>query len=129
MQNDLRTLRDTLVANLNALEADSTLTQRQCQRLTEITQAANSLSDAIDKYYAAPSNRHDPRYRLMYAARTPLAMIHMATYLLGVYHERQSETFTLEQRTQVRMIDECGRRIVIEVERLWAQMEIEQSRV
>lgn len=125
---DLRVLRDTILSNCTALLADPTLTDRQRQRMDEIQRASKSLSEAIDEYYGHVNGR-DPRYRLMYAVRTPLAMIHLATYLLGVYHERSTEPFTNHQRTCIRSIDESGRRIVIEVERLWAEMLAERNQV
>lgn len=125
---DLRALRDIIVTNCAALLADPTLTERQRQRLDEIHRASRNLSQAIDEYYGRV-NGYDPRYRLMYAVRTPLAMIHLATYLLGVYHERNTEPFTTQQRACIRSIDESGRRIVIEVERLWAEMLAERDQV
>jgi len=127
MPTDLRALRDNLMANLGALLNDLTLTERQRDRIHEIHRSSVLISQAVDSYYSASANGHDPRYYLMYAARTPLAAIHLSTYLLGVYHERQSDPCSIDQRASIRAIDDCSRKFVIEVERLWAEMQSEQQ--
>lgn len=127
MPTDLRALRDNLMANLGALLNDLTLTERQRQRVHDIHRSSMLVSQAVDSYYAASPNGHDPRYYLMYAARPPLAAIHLSTYLLGVYHERKSDPYTIDQRACIRAIDDCSRKFVIEVERLWAEMQIDHQ--
>ena len=99
--------------------------QRQC--LKEMQVALTAVSKAVESYYKALDNgitphRHDPRYHLMYAARTPLAMMHMSAYLLFAYHDHEMATLTPHQHEQVRHIDQTGRKMVIEIERLWADM-------
>lgn len=126
MTNDLRHLSDELQQGCTSLLSDKLIaSQQKC--LKEMQQALAAVSKAVDSYYtaledSAPPQRHDPRYHLMYAARTPLAMMHMSAYLLFAYHDHEMAELTPVQHEQVRQIDQTGRKMVIEIERLWADM-------
>ncbi len=131
---EIRQLRDDLVRGYEALrhERFGVLTERQGKRLNEVRLAVNHLSYAVDAFVLAcetpgVEHPHDPRYRLMYAARTPLEMILTSTYLLSIYHLRGAEVFSADQRECVWLIERSGRKMVVEIERLWADMMAEQA--
>lgn len=131
---EIRQLRDDLVRGYEALrhEQFGILTERQRKRLNEIRLAVNYVSHAVDTFVLACENPeverpHDPRYRLMYAARTPLEMVLTSTYLLSIYHLRGAEVFSPDQRECVWLIERSGRKLVVEIERLWADMMAEQA--
>ena len=131
MTNDLRQLSDELKNGCGLLMQDKLIPlQQQC--VNEIQTALTLVSKAVSSYYSALDetenhNGHDARYRLMYAARTPLAMMHQATYLLFAYHNHEVAALTPTQSEQIRQIDQAGRKMVIEIERLWSEMLFEQT--
>lgn len=131
---EIRQLRADLVRGYEALrhERFGVLTERQRKRLNEIRLAVNYVSHAVDAFVLAcetpeVTRSHDPRYRLMYAARTPLEMVLTSTYLLSIYHLRGAEVFSPDQRECVWLIERSGRKMVVEIERLWADMMAEQA--
>jgi hypothetical protein len=130
---ELRRLRDDLSRGYDAVirERFGKLTERQKRLLEEIRQAVNLASDAIDAYAAVAENPRskwlsDPRYRLMYAARTPLEMVLLGVYLINVYHVREIEPLNPDQHEAIALMERSGRRMVIEIERLWNEMQTEQ---
>jgi hypothetical protein len=131
---EIRRLRDDLVQGYEALQHErfGVLTERQRKRLNEIRLAVNYVSHAVDSFalaYEMPEvdRVYDPRYRLMYAARTPLEMILTGTYLLSIYHLRGAEVFAADQRECVWLMERSGRRMVVEIERLWADLLADQA--
>jgi hypothetical protein len=134
MMAELRQLRDDMVRGYEALRSErfGILTERQRKRLNEIRLAVSYVAHAVDEYCTAYEAPHvvvtyDPRYRLMYAARTPLEMVLTSAYLLSIYHLRGAEVFTTDQRECVWLMERSGRKMVVEIERLWADMMVEQS--
>lgn len=130
---ELRRLRDDLSRGYDAVvrERFGQLTERQKRLLEEIRQAVNLASDAIDAYTAVAENPRsrwlsDPRYRLMYAARTPLEMVLLGVYLVNVYHVREIEILNPDQHEAIWLVERSSRRMVIEIERLWGEMQAER---
>lgn len=132
---DLIRLRDDVQRAYDALvrERFGVLTPRQRQRLDEITLPMQKIRQAVDEYYeglntSAPLPSSDPRYRLMYAARTPMEMILQCAYFLHINHMRKNEVLNQDQIEAVWLMERSGRRLVLEIERLWAEMRAEQSK-
>src|SRR5690554_4538979 len=99
--------------------ANGTLNERQVERVREIRVCLLDLEDTISLYETPTRhNGTDPRIRLIYAARTRLAMVEMATRLLLVAHLRQNEPLKPEQHLSVRLIEAAARRLHHETERL-----------
>ncbi len=99
--------------------------------MEEIRQAVHLTSDAIDAYAAVAEHPrakwlNDPRYRLMYAARTPLEMVLLGVYLVNVYHVREIEILNPDQHEALWLVERSARRMVIEIERLWNEMQTER---
>ena len=131
---ELSRLRDDLQRAYDALlgERFGALTARQRQRLGEITLPMQKVSSAVDEYESQMgmpnrSDVRDPRYRLMYAARTPMEMILQCAYFLHINHMRKNEPLNHDQIEAVWLMERSGRRFVLEIERLWADMRAEQS--
>ena len=131
---ELTRLRDDIQRAYDALirERFGTLTPRQRQRLDEITLPMQSVSRAVDEYEnwkTMPDilRANDPRYRLMYAARTPMEMVLQCAYFLHINHMRKNEVLNHDQIESVWLMERSGRRLVLEIERLWAEMRTEQS--
>jgi len=132
---DLIRLRDDVQRAYDALvrERFGTITPRQRQRLDEITLPMQKIREAVDEYYdglntSTPLRSSDPRYRLMYAARTPMEMILQCAYFLHINHMRKNEVLNHDQIEAVWLMERSGRRLVLEIERLWAEMRAEQSK-
>ncbi len=132
--SDLIRLRDDIKRAYDALvrERFGVLTARQRQRLDEIVLPMQKVAEAVDEYGSeleAPESLHvnDPRYRLMYAARTPMEMILQCAYFLHINHMRKNEVLNQDQIEAVWLMERSGRRLVLEIERLWAEMRAEQS--
>ncbi|MBI1277799.1 MAG: hypothetical protein GC179_06690 [Anaerolineaceae bacterium] len=130
--SDLVRLRDDIKRAYDALvrERFGVLTLRQRQRLDEIVLPIQKVTEAVDQYGTeldAPEvlRVNDPRYRLMYAARTPMEMILQCAYFLHINHMRKNEPLNQEQIEAVWLMERSGRRLVLEIERLWAQMRVE----
>ncbi len=131
---DLVRLRNDIQRGYDALmrERFGILTPRQHQRLDEITLPMQKVTEAVDEYVDgmdAPNvlRVSDPRYRLMYAARTPMEMVLQCAYFLHINHMRKNEVLNHDQIEAVWLMERSGRRLVLEIERLWAQMRTEQS--
>jgi len=129
---ELPRLRDDIQRAYDALirERFGALTARQRQRLDEITQPMQSVSRAVDEYQNwvdMPEilRSSDPRYRLMYAARTPMEMVLQCAYFLHINHMRKNEVLNHDQIEAVWLMERSGRRLVLEIERLWAEMRAE----
>ncbi len=130
--NDLIRLRDDIKRAYDALvrERFGVLTPRQRLRLDEIVLPMQKVAEAVDEYGAAleaPQSLrvNDPRYRLMYAARTPMEMILQCAYFLHINHMRKNEVLNQDQIEAVWLMERSGRRLVLEIERLWAEMRAE----
>jgi len=131
---ELARLRDDIQRAYDALirERFGTITSRQRQRLDEITLPTQKVSEAVDEYATwvdmpdilRPS---DPRYRLMYTARTPMEMVLQCAYFLHINHMRKNEPLNHDQIEAVWLLERSGRRLVLEIERLWAEMREEQT--
>ena len=131
---ELPRLRDDIQRAYDALtrERFGLLTPRQRQRLDEITLPMQKVSGAVDEYEnwrsMADSLRiGDARYRLMYAARTPMEMVLQCAYFLHINHMRKNEPLNHDQIEAVWLMERSGRRLVLEVERLWAEMREDQT--
>ncbi|MEP6987203.1 MAG: hypothetical protein ABI970_16470 [Chloroflexota bacterium] len=131
---ELSRLRDDIQRAYDALirERFGLLTPRQRQRLDEITVPMQKVSSAVDEYekWRSMSNSlriGDARYRLMYAARTPMEMVLQCAYFLHINHMRKNELLNQDQIEAVWLMERSGRRLVLEIERLWAEMRAEQS--
>jgi hypothetical protein len=131
---ELIRLRDDIQKGYDALvrERFGILTPRQHQRLGEIALPMKKVAEAVDEYEAGLDTPDkvqlsDPRYRLMYAARTPMEMILQCAYFLHINHMRKNEVLNQDQIEAVWLMERSGRRLVLEIERLWAQMRAEQS--
>lgn len=131
---DLIRLRDDIQRGYDALirERFGVITARQRQRLGEIELPMQKVAEAVDEYETGhdspqPLEGSDPRYRLMYAARTPMEMILQCAYFLHINHMRKNEVLNHDQIEAVWLMERSGRRLVLEVERLWAQMRSEQT--
>lgn len=129
---DLNRLRDDIQRAYDALvrERFGTLTPRQRQRLDEITLPLSKVIEAVNEYQTsldAPDalRLHDPRYRLMYAARTPMEMVLQCAYFLHINHMRKNDPLNQDQIEAVWLMERSGRRLVLEIERLWAAMRAE----
>ena len=132
--NDLFRLRDDIQRAYDALvrERFGVITPRQRQRLDEIVVPMQKVSEAVDEYHDGLDmpdalRVSDPRYRLMYAARTPMEMVLQCAYFLHINHMRKNEVLNQDQIESVWLMERSGRRLVLEIERLWAQMRAEQS--
>lgn len=130
---ELSRLRDDIHRAYDALirERFGTITSRQRQRLDEITLPMQKVSGAVDEYdhwVDMPDilRVSDPRYRLMYAARTPMEMVLQCAYFLHINHMRKNEPLNHDQIEAVWLMERSGRRLVLEIERLWAEMRAEQ---
>ena len=131
---ELSRLRDDLQRAYDSLsdERFGTLTPRQRQRLGEITLPMQKVSSAVNEYQNSLGTSNafgtrDPRYRLMYAARTPMEMILQCAYFLHINHMRKNEPLNHDQIEAVWVMERSGRRFVLEIERLWANMRAKQS--
>ena len=131
---DLVRLRDDIRRAYDALvrERFGTLTPRQSQRLDEIVLPMQKVTEAVDEYETVSDSPdalrvNDPRYHLMYAARTPMEMVLQCAYFLHINHMRKNEVLNQDQIEAVWLMERSGRRLVLEIERLWAQMRTEQS--
>ena len=129
---ELPRLRDDIQRAYDALihERFGTLTARQRQRLDEITLPMQKVTAAVNEYsngLDAPDalRASDPRYRLMYAARTPMEMVLQCAYFLHINHMRKNEVLNHDQIEFVWLMERSGRRLVLEIERLWAEMRAE----
>jgi hypothetical protein len=127
LRDDIQRAYDTL-----SRERFGTLTQRQRQRLDEITLSMQKVSGAVDEYEnrldrSDSLRMADPRYRLMYAARTPMEMVLQCAYFLHINHMRKNEPLNHDQIEAVWLMERSGRRLVLEIERLWAEMREEQT--
>jgi hypothetical protein len=127
LQEDIQRAYDTLIS-----ERFGAITPRQRQRLEEITLPMQKVSEAVNDYKqrknaARPQMADDPRYRLMYAARTPMEMILQCAYFLHINHMRKNELLNHDQIEAVWLMERSGRRLVLEIEHLWAEMRAEQS--
>jgi signal transduction histidine kinase len=103
------------------------LTPKQRQRITEIIRSAQDVRNRINHFdiaQAIPEIRGeaDPRVTLLYATRTPLTMVEMATRLLIVAHLKRTEPLTPNQYDLVQSIADFARQIIYETERLWEEM-------
>lgn len=130
----LTRLRMELERGYDALihEQFGTLTARQRQRLEEIRLPVHYIKRTVDDYNIAvdmaPDMRVlDPRYRLLYGTRTPLEMVLQCSYFLIIHHIRRSERMNPDQVEAVHLMERSGRKLVQEVERLWAEMQTEQQ--
>jgi hypothetical protein len=133
--NELVLYRDDMLRGYDFLlrQANEALSLRQMQRLREIWTVVLILSNAVDDYVAAKRHRRysdefDPRYRLMYASRTPLQMIRICTHLLIVNHVQQIDRLSPAQWEAVQLMEQAERALVNCLERLWAEMKHEQER-
>jgi hypothetical protein len=133
---DLVRLRDDIQRAYDALvkERFGVLTPRQRQRLDEIVLPIQKVTEAVDEYkngLDAPDSLRvsDPRYRLMYAARTPMEMVLQCAYFLHINHMRKNEVLNQDQIEAVWLMERSGRRLVLEIERLWAQMRAEAQHI
>jgi hypothetical protein len=131
---ELPRLRDDIQRAYDSLNSErfGTLTPRQRQRLGEITLPMQKVSSAVDEYENRVDMPNtfgatDPRYRLMYAARTPMEMVLQCAYFLHINHMRKNEPLNQDQIEAVWLMERSGRRLVLEIERLWAAMRAEQS--
>ena len=131
---ELSRLRDDLQRAYDSLSGErfGTLTPRQRQRLGEITLPMQKVSSAVNEYESRVDTSNafgtiDPRYRLMYAARTPMEMILQCAYFLHINHMLKNEPLNHDQIEAVWLMERSGRRFVLEIERLWADMRAEQS--
>ena len=131
---DLVRLRDDIQRGYDALvrERFGVLTPRQQQRLNEIILPIQKVREAVDEYRVsldAPAalGLADPRYRLMYAIRTAMEMVLQCAYFLHINHMRKHEVMNHDQIEAVWLMERSGRRLLLEVERLWTQMRSEQS--
>lgn len=129
---DLNRLRDDIQRAYDALvrERFGTLTPRQRQRLDEIALPMRKVIDAVNEYHTyldSPDYLHtyDPRYRLMYAARTPMEMVLQCAYFLHINHMRKNDPLNQDQIEAVWLMERSGRRLVLEIEHLWAAMRAE----
>ena len=127
LRDDIQRAYDTLIH-----ERFGTITPRQRQRLDEITLPMQKVSGAVDEYEKwlnMPDSLRtgDARYRLMYAARTPMEMVLQCAYFLHINHMRKNEPLNHDQIESVWLMERSGRRLVLEIERLWADMRAEQS--
>ena len=114
---DLARLRDDIQRAYDALirERFGSITPRQRQRLDEITLPMEKVSGAVDEYaqwvdmpdVLRPS---DPRYRLMYTARTPMEMVLQCAYFLHINHMRKNEPLNQDQIEAVWLMERSGRR-------------------
>jgi hypothetical protein len=114
-----------------ASEIHGELTERQRARVAEIHACVGDLTNTLSLYEVAsavPEMSHgDPRARLVYAARTPLAMIEMATRLLTVAHLRQGETLTYQQQKLVMAIEAAAHKMIEETEGLWRSAQVKKE--
>lgn len=129
---DITRLRDDIRRAYDALAEQrfGTLTSRQAQRLGEIDYSIEKVVEAIDQYQQANEfpgtlQNADPRYRLMYAARTPMEMILQCAYFLHINSMRKTEPLNHDQLEAVWLLERSGRKLVLEIERLWAAMRVE----
>ena len=127
LRDDIQRAYDTLIH-----ERFGTITPRQRQRLDEITLPMQKVSGAVDEYEKwlnMPDSLRtgDARYRLMYAARTPMEMVLQCAYFLHINHMRKNEPLNQDQIEAVWLMERSGRRLVLEIERLWAEMRAEQT--
>ena len=125
LRDDIRRAYDALIR-----ERFGSLTPRQRQRLDEITLPLQKVSGAVDEYESwldMPDayRAADSRSRLMYAARTPLEMILQCAYFLHINHMRKIELLNQDQIEAVWLMERSGRRLVLEIERLWTAMRAE----
>jgi hypothetical protein len=131
---DVTKLCADIVRGYDALirERFGALTDRQRQRLHEINQPVEYVKKAVSEYESAlempPALRTlDPRYRLLYGTRTSLEMILQCSYFLMIHHMRKTEPLNPDQMEAVYLMERCGRKMVHEVERLWAELKAEQQ--
>lgn len=131
---ELARLRDDVQRAYEALirERFGGLTPRQRQRLEEISLPIQKVMEAINEYKHGMDipdglRAFDPRYRLMYAARTPMEMVLQCAYFLHINHMRKNEPMNQDQIEAVWLMERSGRRMVLEIERLWAEMRTEQA--
>ncbi len=129
---DITRLRDDIRRAYDALadQRFGTLTSRQAQRLGEIDYSIEKVVEAIDQYqqsneFPGTLQNADPRYRLMYAARTPMEMILQCAYFLHINSMRKTEPLNHDQLEAVWLLERSGRKLVLEIERLWAAMRVE----
>ena len=113
LRDDIQRAYDTLIH-----ERFGTITPRQRQRLDEITLPMQKVSGAVDEYEKwlnMPDSLRtgDARYRLMYAARTPMEMVLQCAYFLHINHMRKNELLNQDQIEAVWLMERSGRRLVL----------------
>jgi hypothetical protein len=113
-------------------ERFGTLTARQRQRLEEIRLPVHYVKHAVDDYemvaaIASDLRPTDPRYRLLYGARTPLEMVLQCSYFLLTHHMRRTERMNPDQVEAVHLMERSGRKLIQLVEHLWVEMRTEQQ--
>lgn len=126
--------RDDIVHGYDFLlrQSSGVLTEKQIRRLREIWMAVLFLSNSVDEYVSARRhprnavNEFDPRYRLMYASRTPLQMIHVCVHLLVVNHVQRVDQLDPAQWDAIQLIEQAERGLVISIECLWTEMKHER---
>ena len=131
-QVDLSRLRDDIRRAYDALAQQrfGSLSPRQQQHLGEIDFSVERVVKSIKEYLDGselPGGEQtaDPRYRLMYAARTPMEMILQCAYFLHINSMRKTEPLNHDQLEAVWLLERSGRKFVLEIERLWAEMRAE----
>lgn len=131
---DVSRLCAEIVRGYDALvrERFGSLTERQRQRLEEVRLPLQYIQHSVNGYETAVDSppdlqTTDPRYRLLYGTRTPLEMILQCSYFLMIHHMRKTERLNPDQMEAVHLIERSGRKLVHEVERLWAEWRAEQQ--
>lgn len=129
LYDDIQRAYDALIQ-----ERFGRLTPRQHQRLGEIAVPIQKVSGAVHEYenwLEMPDSYRvfDSRYRLMYAARTPMEMILQCAYFLHINHMRKNEVLNQNQMEVVSLMERNGRRLVLEIERLWEEMQAEAQQI
>ncbi len=129
LREDIQRAYDSLTK-----EQYGTLSARQRQRLDEIQFSIDKVNDAIEGYESAlripaAERSADPRYRLMYAARTPMEMVLQCAYFLHINSMRKTEPLNNDQMEAVWLVERSGRKLVLEIERLWADMKAEVQKL
>ncbi|MCA0455449.1 MAG: hypothetical protein LCI00_15860 [Chloroflexi bacterium] len=122
LRDDIRRAYDALVQ-----QRFGSLSPRQQQHLREIDFSVERVMESINEYLANKAlpdgdQTADPRYRLMYAARTPMEMILQCAYFLHINSMRKTEPLNHDQLEAVWLLERSGRKFVLEIERLWAEM-------
>jgi hypothetical protein len=129
--DEVNRLRNELLRSYQALvwEKLGMLDEFQKKRLKEIRLSLQYIKLAVDTFSANPTQpgRIDPRYRLLYATRTPLEMVLMCVHFINIQLRQEPDALNPDQKEALWLMERSGRRLVLVTQRLWDELKAEET--